>query len=135
MWTQEKQDIAEQLGEEIVATVNEVMDTLPKNLTKDNLTVFSNACEQIDTICTKAFDEAKRRGIRDLFCCWRKILIPFWKFGGNWENAYAKGFTWLDFLNTILEEGGVDIRHDSKPELSFYQSDTKLFCIRLVDED
>ena len=84
-WKKEKQDKAEQLGAEMVEQIYSIMSKLPKKLEKENISMFANACEQISKITTHAFSEAEKRGIRDIFSGWRKILIPFWKFGNIWS--------------------------------------------------
>jgi hypothetical protein len=137
-WTQEKQNKAEQLGAEITKQVYSVMSELPHTLDKTNLGVFVDACEQIDQICKDAFSEAEKRGVRDFFGGWRKLLIPFWKFAGDWANAYGEGFTWKGFLETILKENytEVSLYNDKKyPSLSFVKNGKKEFNISLMDED
>ena len=137
-WTREKQYNAEQLGVEMVEQIYSIMSKLPKILSKDNLNTFSNVCKKVDKICKGAFEEAEKIGVRDIFSGWRKLLIPFWKFGGQWENAYGTGFTWKQFLETILEEGctEVSLNRDKKhPELLFQKENKTEFTITLVDED
>lgn len=137
-WTKEKQDKAEQLGSEMVEQIYLIMSKLPKNLEKENIDGFVNSCEQINKITTDAFKEAEKRGVRDIFSGWRKILIPFWKFGGHWENAYGTGFTWENFLEIILEEGCIEVSLDKNkkhPELLFQKNNKTEFTITLVDED
>lgn len=137
-WTKEKQDKAEQLGAEMTEQIYSIMSELPKKLEKENVGMFANACEQISKITTHAFSEAEKRGIRDIFSGWRKILIPFWKFGNIWESAYGTGFTWEQFLKTILEEGctEVSLSKDKKhPELLFQKNNKTEFTITIVNED
>jgi hypothetical protein len=137
-WTKEKQNKAEQLGVEMVEQIYSIMSKLPKKLEKENVGMFANACEQISKITTHAFSEAEKRGIRDIFSGWRKILIPFWKFGNIWESAYGTGFTWEQFLETILEEGctEVSLSKDKKhPEILFQKNNKTEFTITIVDED
>lgn len=137
-WTQEKQDKAMQLGLKITEQVYSVMSELPHILDKANLVVFADACRQIDHICTDAFSEAEKRGVRDFFGGWRKLLIPFWKFAGDWSNAYSKGFTWEGFLETILKENctEVSLYEDKKyPSLNFIKNGKKEFNISLMNED
>ena len=137
-WTQEKQNKAEQFGAEITEQVYSIMSELPHTLEKTNLVVFADACRQIDHICTEAFSEAEKRGVRDFFGGWRKLLIPFWKFAGDWAKAYGEGFTWEQFLETILKENctEVSLYNDKRyPSLSFIKNGKKYFNISLVNED
>ena len=137
-WTKEKQDKAEQLGAEMTKQTYFIMSKLPKMLSKDNLNIFATACKETDKLCKDAFEEAEKRGVRDIFSGWRKLLIPFWKFGGHWENAYGTGFTWKQFLETILEEGCTKVslsKNKKHPELFFQKKNKTEFTITLVDED
>ena len=137
-WTREKQDKVEQLGTEMTDQTYSIMSKLPNMLSKDNLNIFANACKETDRICKDSFKEAEKRGVRDIFSGWRKILIPFWKFGGCWENAYGTGFTWKQFLEKILEENCTEVslsENKKYPELLFQKNNKIEFTISLVDED
>lgn len=78
-------------------TVKDIQDlsyerfgSLPNTLTKENLSLFSKACEYVDDLCNdpKSF----------------RLLMPFHNLTFGWQSAYASGFTWDKFLNEIIED-------------------------------
>ena len=83
--TKDNMNKAEMLSDEVTKNIRSIMLRLPNVLNKHNIYLFVMACEKIEKICSDAFNDAERLGIRDVFSCWRKLLIPFWKFGGVWE--------------------------------------------------
>ena len=88
-----KQTIAETLEKFLLNRARNLLDVLPNYITKDNISTFESIFEQVSKITTDAFTEAESLGCRDFFSGWRRLLMPFWKFGGCFECAYGDGFT------------------------------------------
>lgn len=133
-----KQAIAETLEKSLLNRVRNLLDVLPNCITKDNISTFESIFKQISKLTSDVFDEAEALSCRDFFSGWRRLLMPFWKFGGCFECAYGDGFTWNDFLNVVINEGAADVevvKDINIPTVYFSDKDNKKFYVALVTED
>jgi hypothetical protein len=133
-----KQTIAEILEKSLLNRVRNFLDVLPNYIIKDNVATFVSIFEQISKLTSDIFDEAESLGCRDFFSGWRRLLMPFWKFGEYFECAYGDGFTWNDFLNTVVNENATDVevvKDAYIPTVYFSYKDNKKFYVALVTED
>lgn len=133
-----KQTIAETLEKFLLNRARNLLDVLPNYITKDNISTFESIFEQVSKITTDAFTEAESLGCRDFFSGWRRLLMPFWKFGGCFECAYGDGFTWNDFLNVVVNENATEVEVVKDvyiPTVYFSDKDNKKFYVALVTED
>ena len=134
----DKQTIAENLENSLLNRVRSLLNVLPNCLTKDNIATFESIFEQISKLTSDVFDEAKTLGCRDFFSGWRRLLMPFWKFGGCFECAYGDGFTWDDFLNIVVNDNATNveiIKDVNIPTVYFSDKDDKKYYVALVTED
>lgn len=133
-----KQMIADTLEKSLLNRVRNFLDVLPNYITKNNVATFVSIFEQISKLTSDVFDEAESLGCRDFFSGWRRLLMPFWKFGGCFECAYGDGFTWNDFLNIIVNENATDVevvKDGCIPTIYFSDKNNKKFYVALVTED
>lgn len=99
---------------------------LPEFLSEDNEDMFENALCLIDRLCADNPNTYR-------------LLMPFHKLTFGWQSAYARGFTWEDFLKDIIENDFTNVKkilNKSLPCMIFYNSSGEEgFSVDLVHED
>lgn len=99
---------------------------LPDYLSEDNMDMFCNAFYLIDKLCV---DNPSTY----------RLIMPFHKLSFGWQSAYARGFTWEDFLKEIIDADYTNVRkilNKSLPYIIFYNSlGEEGFSVELVHED
>lgn len=137
----EKQRRSDSLAMEIKKESIVLINQLPGFLTKDNLDFVVSIMDNINRLTDKSlFDRAEKLGIRDFFSSWRLLFLPFWKLTFGWDSAYGEGFTWKDFLSTLLERKENRIKKcvdlDKPIGVEFYDDFHVLMAlVSLVKED
>lgn len=100
--------------------------SFPEFLSEDNEDMFENSLYLIDRLCADNPNTYR-------------LLMPFHKLTFGWQSAYARGFTWEDFLKDIIDSGYTNVRKildKPLPCIVFYNSlGEEGFSVDLVHED
>lgn len=115
--------------EELITLASTVFSALPDKLDKHNIAKFSNICEYVAGLCSNP----------KLY----RLLIPFHHLTYGWQSAYGTGFTWLKFLQDIMDNDCTEVSFfcsngDTGPSLCFRKSKDSSnydFRIMLVHDD
>ena len=84
-------------SEELITLANTAFSALPDKLDKHNITKFSNICEYVADLCSDP----------KLY----RLLMPFHHLTFGWQSAYGTGFTWLKFLQDIIDNDCIDVTY------------------------
>ena len=96
--------------EDLITLASTVFSALPDKLDKQSVTLFSDICEYVDSLCSNP----------DLY----RLLMPFHHLTFGWQSAYGEGFTWRKFLQEILDNDCTEVSYvsshgDTGPSLCF----------------
>ena len=100
-------------------------DSLPDYLSKDNVELFETTLYSIDKLCADNPNAYR-------------LTMPFHKLTFGWQSAYARGFTWEDFLKEIIYTDYTNVRkilNKSNKCIVFYNNSEEGFSVALVHED